>query len=88
MRAAIHAAPKCDAVLAMRAPKKRSPMVASETPNRSKKKKERSAVVRNPPARLSSPKSAESFQSADRVRSRGGAGGGAAGRSAAGDRPR
>jgi len=68
MRAAIHAAPKCEAVLAIRAPKKRSPRIASETPNRSKKKKEMSAVVRKPPARLSIPKSAESFQSADRLR--------------------
>jgi|GEM_PF-4058745 len=38
MRAAIHAAPKCEAVFASRAPKKSRPMVASETRNRSKKK--------------------------------------------------
>src|SRR5262249_14758583 len=88
IREAIHAAAKCEAVFAIRAPKKSRPMIASETPNRSKKKNERSAVVRNPPARLSSPKSAESFQSAERVPRDGAAGRGAAGRSAAGERNR
>src|SRR5262250_2974198 len=88
MRDAIQAAPKCEAVFASRAPKKRRPMTASETPNRSKKKKESRAVVRNPPATLSSPKSAESLQSAERVSGDGAVGRGVPGRSEAADRSR
>jgi hypothetical protein len=57
MRFASQAAPTCEAALAARAAKKRTATAPSETPNRSKKKNERSAAVRNPPARLSRAKS-------------------------------
>src|SRR5262249_38508056 len=63
IRFASHAAPRCDAAFARRAPKKSAPTTPSVTPNRSKKKYERSEVVRKPPARLSRPNKAEILQS-------------------------
>ena len=70
IRRASHAAPRCDSAFSTRAPKKRSPITASLTPKRSKKKYDSSAVVRKPPPRLSSAKSEEIRQSSGASRAR------------------
>ena len=87
MRRASHAAPRCESALAMRAPANSAPITAMLTPKRSKKKYERSAVVRRPPARLSIPNSAQILHSIRRVSGEICAGR-AAGRARSGESPR
>src|SRR5262245_32523649 len=67
IRRASHAAARCDAAFPILAPKNSSPSAASDTPKRWKKKYERREAVRNPPARLSMPKSEEIVHTARRL---------------------
>src|SRR5262249_59272033 len=53
IRLASHAAPRCEIAFRIRAPKNSAATSPSDAPNRSKKKYDSIAVVRNPPARLS-----------------------------------
>ena len=59
-RAASRAAARCESAFRTRAPKKSRPSAASPTPKRAWKKSATSAVVRNPPPRLSRANSAHS----------------------------